>query len=70
MRCNASSLCHIKLLNRTAVELINMLFQINIALGNSPTPYWRVSLNIGPSFGFPYHLDIAPLGFLFKDRMR
>lgn len=70
MRCNASSLCHIILLNRTAVELIDMLLQINIALGSNPTPYWRLSLNIGPSFGFPYCLGIAPLGFLFKERMR
>lgn len=43
-----------------------MLFWNNIALGSIPTPYWRVVLNIGSSFDFPYHLVIAPLGFLIK----
>lgn len=66
MRCNASSLCHIILLNRTSMEIINMLFWNNIALGSNPTPYWRVALNIDSSFDFPYRLDIAPLGFLIK----
>lgn len=68
MRCNASSLCHFILLHRTSVKLINMFFQINIALGSNPTPYCRVALNIDPSFDFPYHLDIAPIGFLIKMR--
>ena len=67
-RCNASSLCHITEQNCSGGH--KYAFSDKYCLGSVPTPYWRVSLNIGPSVGFPYHFNIGPLGFLFKDRMR